>query len=377
MSSRLRRGDQDFTYVGANDSRLGYGDGKGQTRRGDEEHDDEEDGGSRRGGRSDGSTGGCGWSAAAVCGSVPEQRPMHSPPPHRLAARSHTSSYYPSLPRRLHPPRCSRTVSPLPSLFKTFSLMSRPPPPCSSSLTLPNVPHCSMATYSTRKTTKRDIEAEGPNPTAVFYRLARMLMCGEQWTTGGCGGRLRAGVEPAAAVAERGPEHPGVASAGGVPVNSVDYLLEVVPISAKHHPPSSSSSSSFQPLDRLAEWLPFSSKPYPSTHPQISPNLATGEGDDYHDELRDDSPEPARAVRVVTVAPGWREKFPSSGSPEARKWAKRQWDIASILLHPLPISNDHDPPTSPPPTSVLDDLGQAIGDIRHELLRAFTNPSTQ
>jgi len=162
---------------------------------------------------------------------------------------------------------------------------------------------------------------------------------------------------------------PSFSNASLAQVHSVDYLLEVVPRSASRHP---SSSSPFPPLDKLAEWLPFASKPSSSTHP--SSHLAPlGDEEDLDDGLRDDSPDPARAVRVVSVAPGWREKFPSSAAPDARKWAKRQWDIASILVHPLPASSDHHPPT---PSSVLDDLGQAFGDIRHELLRAFTNPAT-
>lgn len=39
-----------------------------------------------------------------------------------------------------------------------------------------------------------------------------------------------------------------------------------------------------------------------------------------------------RQVRVVSVAPGWRDKFPLPGSDAAKPWLKRQWDVANIYV---------------------------------------------
>lgn len=79
------------------------------------------------------------------------------------------------------------------------------------------------------------------------------------------------------------------------------------------------------------------------------------------------------------MAPGWREKFPSSGTPEARQWLKRQWDIASIVVKghrqlssesTLDLSN-LDPDPSVLNQGVLADLGDALGELGNELSRAL------
>ncbi|KAA1136821.1 hypothetical protein PGTUg99_003772 [Puccinia graminis f. sp. tritici] len=174
-------------------------------------------------------------------------------------------------------------------------------------------------------------------------------------------------------------------------IHSVNYLLEVQPMSSgSTRKPSSSIINSPFPLEKLSEWFPFSTaKSTPSSSVQAcsSSSPVTGrrsmngsslderEEEEEEDPDLDDSPDPARVVRVVSVAPGWREKFPSSGTPEARKWAKRQWDIASIIVQPAgppsaestALRSDH----PDPPISVLADLGEALGDLGHEIFRAF------
>ncbi|OAV93532.1 hypothetical protein PTTG_00851 [Puccinia triticina 1-1 BBBD Race 1] len=169
-------------------------------------------------------------------------------------------------------------------------------------------------------------------------------------------------------------------------INSVDYLLEVQPVSFGSSRKSYSSTPF--PLEKLSEWFPFATKSTTSTSnnqacsssspvvgriPTDRSSLDIAEEEEDSD--LDNSPDPARAVRVVSVAPGWREKFPSSGTPEARRWAKRQWDIASILVQPArPLSPDGSSLRSDhadPPISVLADLGEALGDLGHEIFRAF------
>lgn len=186
-------------------------------------------------------------------------------------------------------------------------------------------------------------------------------------------------------------------------INSIDYLLELQPLSSSFS--SSSSSSNHHnmggsPLEKLSEWLPFS-KPTPA-HVTHHPSSSSSNGHRAHaqdpqdDPDQDDSPHPARELRVISIAPGWREKFPSSGSPEARKWLKRQWDIASIVVEPViqhperigsslesthrrsssssaaTLTGDRHPhEESPPLSSVLSDLGEALGDLGHELFLAL------
>lgn len=138
-------------------------------------------------------------------------------------------------------------------------------------------------------------------------------------------------------------------------------------------------------LEKLSEWLPFAKNnlsPPPSASTsalsQLNPSQLSFQSSSEHPET-DDSPDPARWVRVVSVAPGWREKFPSSGTPEARQWLKRQWDIASIVVKghrqlssesTLDLSN-LDPDPSVLNQGVLADLGDALGELGNELSRAL------
>jgi hypothetical protein len=124
------------------------------------------------------------------------------------------------------------------------------------------------------------------------------------------------------------------------------------------------------------------SSPAPNSSVSADPPQPHAEEEEEEDEHCDNSEDPARIVRVVSVAPGWREKFPSSDSPEARKWRKRQWDIASVILQPSNPPPPH--PSLPTPSphhhqpGVLDDLGDVLVDLRHDIVRAFSggsNPS--
>ncbi|PLW57215.1 hypothetical protein PCANC_03112 [Puccinia coronata f. sp. avenae] len=184
-------------------------------------------------------------------------------------------------------------------------------------------------------------------------------------------------------------------------VNKLDYLLEVVPLSSSSTAAEQSSYSSTFQFEKLTEWLipSFStqkpntpspaqascstSSPAPNSSVSADPPQPHAEEEEEEDEHCDNSEDPARIVRVVSVAPGWREKFPSSDSPEARKWRKRQWDIASVILQPSNPPPPHPSlPTPPPPhhhqPGVLDDLGDVLVDLRHDIVHAFSggsNPS--
>ncbi|MBW0545975.1 hypothetical protein O181_085690 [Austropuccinia psidii MF-1] len=141
-------------------------------------------------------------------------------------------------------------------------------------------------------------------------------------------------------------------------VNSVDYLLELQPISSSAQPPPSVSA-----LEKLSDWF------LPSKH-QISSDSESSNPDFLPEfsQDSDDSPLPARIVQVVPIAPGWREKFPSSDAPESVKWLKRQWDIASIVIQPNPASLEpchiQDTGQEPEgPMSLVTDLGDALGEL--------------
>lgn len=172
-------------------------------------------------------------------------------------------------------------------------------------------------------------------------------------------------------------------------INSIDYLLEIQPKSQQTGSPSNTST-----FEKISEWLPFTKSAVSPTHslPSAStstfqPLAATSSSVpssplDTDPDL-DDSSDPGRTVRVVSVAPGWREKFPSSGTPEAHKWLKRQWDIATIVRQTrreheavaaqtseLDLSNlDSDP--SEVNQSVLNDLGNVFGELGTEISRAL------
>ncbi|KAI7963691.1 hypothetical protein MJO29_004118 [Puccinia striiformis f. sp. tritici] len=144
-----------------------------------------------------------------------------------------------------------------------------------------------------------------------------------------------------------------------------DYLLEIQP----QKQPISSKPGPFDPIDKLSSWF-LSSGTTTGEDPSSSSTTTNPEEDD---EDLDDSTDPVRQVRVVAVPKGWRHKFPSSGTREARKWAKRQWDIASIVVHP---SNDQQrsqlvEPTTTTTLGVFDGLGEAIEDIGNSIFNAF------
>lgn len=131
---------------------------------------------------------------------------------------------------------------------------------------------------------------------------------------------------------------PSFSVGGGIEAErwrEMDWLLEVVP---KRKSDSTASATAANPFDKLAEWLPFGrpSQPTASTststsHPRPSQDAyATTEEDDS----LDDSPDPMRHVRVAPVSPGWRDKVPLPGTEGAKKWLKRQWDVANILVGP-------------------------------------------
>ncbi|KAG0147192.1 hypothetical protein CROQUDRAFT_656478 [Cronartium quercuum f. sp. fusiforme G11] len=171
-------------------------------------------------------------------------------------------------------------------------------------------------------------------------------------------------------------------------IHSVDYLLELQPRSRLEQPPPSAST-----LNKLSEWLPFaksapssfsSSHSPASTSTSQTPFVPSSDPSLVHaDPELDDDPEPWRAVKVVSVAPGWREKFPSSGTPEARKWLTRQWDIATIVCQTrreyeatasqasaLDLSNlDSDPASLN--HGVLAELGGVLGELGNEISRAL------
>lgn len=167
-------------------------------------------------------------------------------------------------------------------------------------------------------------------------------------------------------------------------IHSVDYLLEVQPKSKSEQPLPTATA-----LEKLSEWLPFARSPPLSTPSRTSPSTSTAQlpssqaSVDFlttsSDPDIDDSTEPSREVRVVSVAPGWREKFPSSNSPEATKWLKRQFDLAKIVRQPrrdyhpnsgLDLSH-LDPDASPLDQNTLSDLGEVLGEIGTEISRAF------
>ncbi|CAH7687845.1 hypothetical protein BY996DRAFT_4587854 [Phakopsora pachyrhizi] len=159
-------------------------------------------------------------------------------------------------------------------------------------------------------------------------------------------------------------------------IASVEYLLELQPKSSLRHPATSSS-----PLEKLSKWLPINKLSVPINEGPSEAATIPDSRVELEDSELDDSPDLTRDICVVSVAPGWREKFPSSSSPEARKWLKRQWDIASIIVKPRHQSTC--PVTSPstrnsclsdpnlPSSNVLDDLSQALGDLGSEISRVL------
>ncbi|KAH9825248.1 hypothetical protein DFH28DRAFT_1144791 [Melampsora americana] len=167
-------------------------------------------------------------------------------------------------------------------------------------------------------------------------------------------------------------------------IRSVDYLLEVQPKSKLSQPSPTSTA-----LEKLSEWIPFTRSPPLSNVSRTSTSTSTTQQPSSQasvdflttssDPDIDDSTDPSRVVRVVSVARGWREKFPSSNSPEATKWLKRQFDIAKIIresrrdLDPnsgLDLSH-LDPDASPLDQSTFSDLGDVLGEIGTEISRAF------
>ncbi|EGG05887.1 uncharacterized protein MELLADRAFT_72052 [Melampsora larici-populina 98AG31] len=169
-------------------------------------------------------------------------------------------------------------------------------------------------------------------------------------------------------------------------IHSVDYLLEVQPKSKLEQPPPTATA-----LEKLSEWIPFTRSPPLSNSSRTSPSTSTAASQlpsfqasvDFlntsSDPDLDDSSDPSREVRVVSVAPGWREKFPSSNSPEASKWLKRQFDLAKIVRQArrdfdpnsgLDLSH-LDPDASPLDQGALSELGDVLGEIGTEISRAF------
>ncbi|KAK4703140.1 hypothetical protein P7C70_g3079, partial [Phenoliferia sp. Uapishka_3] len=132
--------------------------------------------------------------------------------------------------------------------------------------------------------------------------------------------------------------------------NSAPALLPYVPYRPSHPNsplpalPSSSASTSFFPPQSTSPSRPTHLPSARSSPP--SPRLPPPEDSDS-----DSDQDAYRPLRVIRLAPSWREKFPrellagsgplpnvgieSSRAKEIRKWKRRQWDAVPIVVKPV------------------------------------------
>ncbi|GAA5889633.1 hypothetical protein JCM8208_001082 [Rhodotorula glutinis] len=107
--------------------------------------------------------------------------------------------------------------------------------------------------------------------------------------------------------------------------------------------------------DKEVPPVPSTSRLSPPPRSSTSPLPATPPADDA-DSDSDSEPSAYRPVRVVRLAPNWRDKFPAdalraapntsfgvtrwpSSAKELRMWRRRQWDVVPVTVRPVPTSS--------------------------------------
>ena len=120
-------------------------------------------------------------------------------------------------------------------------------------------------------------------------------------------------------------------------------------------PPDKTPDKEVPPVPSTSRLSPprrTSTSPLPATPPADSHPPSSDNADDSDS---DTEPSAYRPVRVVRLAPNWRDKFPAdalraapntsfgvtrwpSSAKELRRWRRRQWDVVPVQVRPLPTS---------------------------------------
>ncbi|GAA5841369.1 hypothetical protein JCM9279_000628 [Rhodotorula babjevae] len=121
-------------------------------------------------------------------------------------------------------------------------------------------------------------------------------------------------------------------------------------------PPDKTPEKEVPPVPSTSRLSPprrSSTSPLPATPPADA--HPTSSHDSGADSDSDSEPSAYRPVRVVRLAPNWRDKFPAdalraapntsfgvtrwpSSAKELRMWRRRQWDVVPVQVRPLPTS---------------------------------------